>query len=61
MSLDDGAVDQCIFEIGTAAYLSENKLENSGFSPSSETPEHAVQIAECLWQITPRQPRTHQP
>jgi hypothetical protein len=27
VSLDDGAVDQCILEIGTAAYLSENTLK----------------------------------
>jgi hypothetical protein len=48
VSLDDGAVDQCILEIGTAAYLFENTLENSGFSPSSETPEHAVQLPNAF-------------
>ena len=61
VSVDNGAVNQRVFEIGLAADLFEKALENTTLGPSAKPAEHAVPVPELRWQIPPGQTGSHPP
>jgi hypothetical protein len=54
VSLNNRAVDHCVFEIGSAADFFENSLKYATLSPSAKPSEHAVPVAEISRQVAPR-------
>lgn len=61
MSLDDGAVDQRVFEVWLAADLFEKALENTTLGPSAKPAEHTVPVPEFRRKIPPGQSGSHPP
>lgn len=58
---DDGGIDDQIFEVGIIGQTGEHPLPSAFCTPSAETAESAVPIAEFRGQIAPRRARANDP
>lgn len=58
---NDGAVDECVFEVWVIAHGVEKTLENARLCPPQKSPELAVPVAELGRQVALGRSRPHPP